>query len=218
MLVWCFKLVWQTFPAQTLGTTGWHVSAATPKRWVYIPNLEFELRLLRSDMQIAKSEVLIRRAVPGEAAVLSNIARASKSYWGYSSQQIELWRDDLSFTVRSIEAHATFVAEVDDVQVGVVQINTTTEPWDLEALWVHPDSIGRGIGKALLGKALTMARGAGQGALSIDPDPYAEAFYLAFGAVRVGERPAPIAGEADRVRPKLWLSINGNKMLPLCRF
>jgi GNAT superfamily N-acetyltransferase len=166
-------------------------------------------------MRAAQFEVRIRRAVSGEAELLSNIARASKSYWGYSAEQIELWRDDLSFTARSIETCATFVAEVDNVPVGVVQINSTTEPWDLAALWVHPDYIGRGIGKALLHKALMIAREADQGSLSIDSDPYAEAFYLALGALRVGERRAPIEGEAKRVRPQLSLSTRSSALITL---
>jgi len=39
--------------------------------------------------------------------------------------------------------------------------------------------------------------------VTVDADPNAESFYLACGADRCGEVPAPIRGEPGRVRPQL---------------
>jgi GNAT superfamily N-acetyltransferase len=100
------------------------------------------------------------------------------------------------------------VAEVNDTAVGVVQLNPTEEPWGIEALWVHPKAIGQGIGKSLLKAALLAARERGHLVLTIDADPNAEAFCLACGAQRIGQRAAPIDGQPGRVRPQLRIAAN----------
>ena len=82
-------------------------------------------------------------------------------------------------------------------------------PWELEHLWVHPDWLRRGIGRALLARAMEAAAEKGEAALLIDADPHAEAFYLAAGAQRVGAVAAPIAGQPDRVLPRLLLAAGG---------
>jgi hypothetical protein len=40
--------------------------------------------------------------------------------------------------------------------------------------------------------------------VTIDADPFAEAFYLHCGAERCGEVAAPIPGLPDRTRPSWW--------------
>ena len=149
----------------------------------------------------------IRGALPGEHEALSRIAFASKAHWGYSIDQIQLWKNELVFTHAAISRLPTFVAEEQaGVPVGVVQINPTVEPWEVQALWVLPSAVRRGVGRALLRRALQVARTAGVRELAVDADPNAEGFYLSCGARRVGEREAPIAGQPFRVRPQLILA------------
>jgi hypothetical protein len=59
----------------------------------------------------------------------------------------------------------------------------------------------------MLSAALREVHAAGLDQLQIDADPNAEPFYVACGARRVGERPAPIAAQPLRVRPQLVLAI-----------
>jgi GNAT superfamily N-acetyltransferase len=149
----------------------------------------------------------IRGALPSEHEALSRLALASKGHWGYSSDQLHLWRNELVFTADAIAARPTFVAEEPaGVPIGVVQINPTVEPWEVEALWVLPSAVGRGVGRALLRQALQVAREAGRKEVAVDADPNAEGFYLSFGARRIGEREAPIDGQPRRVRPQLLLA------------
>ena len=153
--------------------------------------------------------VMIRPADPGEAEALSRLARAAKAVWGYSTAQLDRWRDDLTLSAASIRRCPTFVAEVDGALVGVAQVSIDGSPWELEHLWVHPDWLRRGIGRALLARAMAAVAEKGAAALLIDADPHAEAFYLAAGAQRVGAVAAPIAGQPDRVLPRLLLAAGG---------
>ncbi len=58
---------------------------------------------------------------------------------------------------------------------------------ELEHLWVLPEHIGTGIGRALFDHAVRKAAALGATILSIEADPNAEGFYRRMGARRVGE-------------------------------
>jgi RimJ/RimL family protein N-acetyltransferase len=148
----------------------------------------------------------IRSARVEEAEALASVAGAAKAHWGYLQAQLEAWREDLSPSAVSIAEQPTFVAEVEGQLAGFCQLNRMADLVELEHLWVHPRFMGRGIGRALLARCLQQVAAWGVEAIHIDSDPNAEPFYKSCGAVRVGERPAPIEGEPARVRPQLRLS------------
>jgi GNAT superfamily N-acetyltransferase len=64
----------------------------------------------------------------------------------------------------------------------------------LVALFVEPEVIGRGIGRALLQHALDATQSAGIKSLLIESDPNAEPFYRAQGAETIGCRTSPTTG------------------------
>jgi len=63
-----------------------------------------------------------------------------------------------------------------------------TSRWRLGHLFVEPEEIGRGHGRALLSHARDEARRRGYRVLVIQGDPNAARFYEACGARRVGEK------------------------------
>ena len=148
----------------------------------------------------------IRAANRTDVDQLNTIAMQAKAHWGYTADQLEKWRNSLSTDPQSIEKWPTFVAEDQGNAIGFAQINPDLEVWELISLFVLPDHIGRGIGRALLEEAIATAKRAGKNTLLIDSDPNAEPFYLACGAVRIGVERAPIQGNSARVRPQLHLS------------
>lgn len=147
----------------------------------------------------------IRPATRDDAESLDPIAFAAKAHWGYSREQLHLWKQELTTPPDSIDGRPTFVAEVDGKVVAFAQTDPSVEPWELVALWVLPRFMGRGLGRALLRASAAAAKAAGQDVLAIDSDPHAEAFYLACGARNVGRIPAPIAEDEARARPQLLL-------------
>ena len=151
--------------------------------------------------------VRIRPALASEAGLLGDIAYQSKAHWGYRAADLARWRDELIVAPGSIESCPTWVARIDDRPVGFAMLEKGSAQWALEHLWVLPDAMHRGAGRALLLQAVRVAGEHGALALSIDADPNAERFYLASGAHRVGAIAAPVDGRPDRVRPQLLLSI-----------
>ena len=147
----------------------------------------------------------VRNADRSEVQELNAIAMQAKAHWGYTTAQLELWRETLCTAPQTIGEWPTFVVEEQGKTLGFAQINPELRPWELVSLFVLPAYMGRGAGRALLQQVLLTAQQAGQMTMQIDSDPNAEAFYLACGAVRVGAEPSPIPGEPARVRPQLHL-------------
>ena len=134
----------------------------------------------------------IRTAIPDEAANLSRLAIRSKAYWGYSQEFLDACRQELSVSPSEIKAdeyhHA--VAENDNDILGFYALKRLTgKKFELEALFVEPDHIGTGIGRALMTHAIKSARSqGGTSSIIIQSDPYAAQFYEAAGGMLIGER------------------------------
>ena len=133
----------------------------------------------------------IRRANPAQAQSLSDLAVRSKAHWGYSSEFIDACRDELSYTGEQINGpqFSFFVCVVDERIVGFYAVEqVSANVAELEALFVAPEYIGRGIGRAMIEHARQCANRLGVSSLIIQGDPNAESFYLAAGAIRAGHR------------------------------
>jgi GNAT superfamily N-acetyltransferase len=147
----------------------------------------------------------LRPGVPEDIPALDVIAFEAKAHWGYSNEQLLAWRNDLVIQSESMIARPICVAEENGQPLGYAQVATDTQPWELEALFVSPSYMGRGVGKALLTWAKQFAAAGQQHELAIDADPNASGFYVSCGARIVGTAAAPIAGNPNRVRPQLRL-------------
>jgi len=147
--------------------------------------------------------VNIRPAQGHEAEALTAIALKAKAYWGYPADTLESWKQELTVSTRTVTSRPTFVAVIRDEIVGFYSMSPSHDAWKLEDLWVLPRFMERGIGRALVAHALETAARGGASSVTVDADPNAESFYLACGADRYGEVPAPIPGEPGRVRPQL---------------
>src|SRR5262249_1196131 len=106
-------------------------------------------------------DMKIRRAVPGEAKSLQLLARASKAYWGYSSDYMSRWASEAQVTETFGEAHVVFCAEMGGTLAGFYALSCEGHYGHLEHLWVAPPMIGHGVGRALLDHAMTQANASG---------------------------------------------------------
>jgi len=149
--------------------------------------------------------VRIRAAQPDEHSRLSEIACRAKAHWGYAAADLAAWHHDLTVTLQSVLDRTTVVAETNGAVAGFFQQHLQGRVALLDHLWVLPSFMHGGVGTALLAGARQAARDGGATEIHIDADPFAEAFYIARGAVRVGQVNAPIEGQPHRVRPQLRL-------------
>lgn len=145
----------------------------------------------------------LRPARPDEAALLSALALRSKAHWGYNDAFLAACRHELTIRRGEMAARHVTVAEVDGAVAGHYTIDGT----ELGQLFVEPAHIGRGVGRALWTHAVGVARELGIHTLSIDSDPFAEGFYLAMGATRVGSTPS--GSIPGRELPRLDFTTSG---------
>lgn len=138
-----------------------------------------------------------------EASVLSSLVMRAKAHWGYSAETLERWRAELAVSPAHVRECPTFVAVVGGEIMGFYSLRPSQSAWELDNLWVLPEFMHQGIGRALLSHALATAASGGVREITVDADPNAESFYLKCGAIRRGIVPAPIPGQPERVRPQL---------------
>ena len=148
----------------------------------------------------------IRPADPHEAPLLSELALRSKAHWGYSSEFLAACRDELAVSASDLAANPTFVLEEGERVVGFYSLEEISSATvELGHLFVEPDSIGSGHGRALVEHARSEAQRRGYRTLVIQGDPNAEGFYVAIGARRVGTRES--ASIPGRQLPLLEVSL-----------
>jgi GNAT superfamily N-acetyltransferase len=146
------------------------------------------------------------RAHPEDAPALTNIAFAAKRHWGYPKAWIEGWREALTITPEFISSHETHIAVVQSQRTGFHALAPNERGLELLHLWVLPESMGHGIGRALFAHALERAGRLGLRTLEIESDPNAEGFYLRMGARRIGIKTEFLEGQ-PRVLPVLRYKI-----------
>jgi GNAT superfamily N-acetyltransferase len=137
----------------------------------------------------------IVRAKPKDADAFTEIAHAAKRHWGYPETWIESWRDTLTIRAEFIAANVAWCAMEDARAVGFYLLTSESDGLHLDHLWILPDAMGRGIGRALFEHAVEEARTLGHRMLKIEADPNAEGFYTRMGARRVGETVTVIEGQ-----------------------
>lgn len=138
----------------------------------------------------------IQRAVPAQAAQLTDIALVAKRYWRYPERWIEVWRPQLTITPEYIAAHAVYTLCAADGEVlGFYALRAEAGTLQLDHLWLSPGSIGRGHGRRLFEHASERARELGASALEIEADPNARGFYERLGARLIGEHITAIEGQ-----------------------
>lgn len=150
--------------------------------------------------------IQIRRATPADSLLLTELAHAAKRHWGYPERWIVLWREALTITPGFISANEVHVATRGDEAVGFYALQFNAKRAVLEHLWVHPESIGAGIGRDLFDHAVRTAWSFNATEMEIESDPNAEGFYLRMGARRAGEVLSVLEGQT-RALPRLVLDV-----------
>lgn len=143
---------------------------------------------------VAQPVLEIRPARPDDGPLLSRLAIHAKAHWGYDEQFLEAAAEALTIDAESIAAASIFVLERKQTAIGFHGLVGDPPQGVLEWLFVEPHSIGRGYGRMLWQDALARARVGGFAELLIESDRFAEPFYLALGAVKVGETRSPVDG------------------------
>ncbi len=136
---------------------------------------------------------MIRAARPDEAAELTTLALAAKAHWGYSASFMARCRAALTIEPAMIRRHVFRLAESEEgLILGFYGFEPDPAGIGLSHLFVRPEAIGGGIGRALWEDAVAVAGRKGYRGMMIVGDPHAAGFYRRMGALPAGAVPSEI--------------------------
>jgi N-acetylglutamate synthase-like GNAT family acetyltransferase len=141
----------------------------------------------------------IRKALPEDAPLLTQIAFSAKQYWGYPEHWIKHWEADLTISEDFIRNNEVYVAENNGEIRGFYALCVKGPKAELEHMWVAPAYIGTGVGKELFLDAMNRSTSLNLRQVSITADPNAAGFYARMGATQVGEIESEIDGQERRL-------------------
>ena len=119
---------------------------------------------------------------------------------------MERWRQGLTISPELVGQREVYAAFVEEQPVGFYALFGEGPKIELEHLWVLPEYMGLGLGRALFDHALGRAAVLNAEVLGIEADPNAEGFYRRMGARRVGEIVYELDGR-ERVLPLLAVEV-----------
>ena len=149
------------------------------------------------------TEIEIRKARPADSDALRRICLESKRSWGYSDQFMSRFAQEIVVDPKSIAQDQVFVASLETDVVGWLRVLVEREPVILDDLWVLPKAFGRGVGRALFAKAVSVVRSTGGARFELDADPNAQRFYEHMGCVKIGETFTSMGRYIPRMRYSL---------------
>jgi len=147
----------------------------------------------------------LRQARTTEPSDLSALCLRSKAHWGYDEECMTACRAELTLGPNDLDENLLRIAEHRGAPIGVAQISLQDDSAELEKLFVEPDHIGGGVGRALFDWAAQAARSASAGHMNIKSDPAAAAFYRRMGPHDAGTTPSTAIPGRDL--PRLILKL-----------
>jgi GNAT superfamily N-acetyltransferase len=149
--------------------------------------------------------MIIRSPRVDELPGLSDLCFRSKAVWGYDEEFMKACRTELSFSPQDLELTHVAVAEEGRRIFGVVQVRIAADDAELLKLFVEPEVLRKGTGKALFAWATDISRKMGAHRMIIEADPDAAPFYREMGAHDAGT--APSGSIPGRMLPRLTFDV-----------
>lgn len=133
-------------------------------------------------------DIKIRRALPDETEVLTELSMRAKRSNGYDDAFMEICREELTVTDSRMVEGEYWIAEADMVcGCACLVADIESKSGEVHAFFIDPDWQRQGIGRMLWLKIVERARAQGLSKLHLDSDPFAVSFYEAIGFDVVGE-------------------------------
>ena len=132
---------------------------------------------------------MIRPARSDELSALTELMHRSKAHWGYDEHFMRAARAVLQLSEKDLAEGRLAVFDAGK-PLGICKLVVDGAHADLDKLFVDPEAMGHGVGRALMDWATRSAVAAGARYLTIEADPDAVPFYERMGARVIGEVPS----------------------------
>lgn len=124
----------------------------------------------------------ILRASSNYHKILTDITIDSKAFWGYSQNQIEIWKDDLTISENYINKNEVYKLILKNEIIeyySILKINESV--FKLDNLFLYQKYIGKGYGNILMKHFLEKVKFLEGKEIILDSEPNAEEFYTKLG-------------------------------------
>jgi len=149
--------------------------------------------------------MIIEKATKTDAKQLTELTIRSKSYWNYSKEQIDGWRNVLTITEDYLVDKEVYKLIKQGNIIGYYSYFILGEKdVKLDNLFVEPRFIGQGFGLMLMEDFLQRIKDLNFERVVLDSEPNAENFYQRIGFKRIGKLETSIK---DRYLPIMELTI-----------
>jgi GNAT superfamily N-acetyltransferase len=144
-----------------------------------------------------------------ELAQASELCLRSKAHWDYPDDFLAACTSELTLTQVDLDTTEVILAIRDGKMVGVAQIGMDDGECYLEKLFVDPNDMGAGTGKALFEWSKDIAAGLGAAEMVVEADPDAVGFYERMGCTHAGETAS--GSIPGRKIPRLTFAVRCNR-------
>lgn len=134
-------------------------------------------------------------AAAQDAVLLSETALASKKFWGYTDDLLDLWREDLEISSDYIAQNKTVKVYADGTFIGFYALKSADESQvELDHLWLKPEKINKGYGRLLFNHLLHQLATEGFDRMTLVAEPHAIGFYQKMGGSVISKFESKIKG------------------------
>ena len=132
-----------------------------------------------------------------DAARLIELAIRSKSHWGYTDEQMAVFRHELTMSAAQLNSRIAFGIGHEAEITGFYTIVTQgTDFAELEHIFIDSDYLRQGLGRRLLHHAMSHCEALGIAKILVLSDPNAAAFCERCGARLIKQVPSSIPGRS----------------------
>ena len=149
--------------------------------------------------------IAIERVTEKDHLKLTEITVDGKAFWGFSKEQLAIWKDELTVTRDYISANETYNLFLDSSIIGYYSfLKMSDDQIILDNLFLFQKYIGQGFGTLLMNDFLESVKKLGFCTIILEAEPNAEQFYKKFGFSTYDHRESNIKG---RLLPKMKLNL-----------
>lgn len=150
--------------------------------------------------------ITIEQASQLDHLTLTEITFDGKAFWGYSKEQLQQWKNELTITKEYIATNSVFNLIFNSEIIGYYSFFKNEENQIvLDYLFILQKYIGKGFGNLLMDDFLQRAKSLNVSSIFLEAEPKAESFYKKFGFLTYDQKESSIKG---RFLPQMKLIIS----------
>ena len=134
-------------------------------------------------------------AVESDFLLLTETAIASKKYWGYSEELLNLWKHDLEISKEYIQKNKVVKVYSQDGFIGFFGLKREkTGIIEIDHLWIKPNEIKKGYGRQIFAYIRNYLLSKGEKVIRLVAEPNAKEYYNKMGGRIIGQIESKLSG------------------------